>query len=392
MNTGRAILLSLPIVACACDTTGPPDSAYTRRFDEVWRTFDEIYPYFEFKEIDWSRAGEANRPAAERAATQQQLVDAIVAMLASLRDIHVTIRRPDGSQIPTYIPDRALNWDRDVWSAYVTRAEWHQGLTNWGWGRFGDVGYITIGQFNPAQVKIEEVDAAIEQLRPSASIIIDVRMNGGGNSVLADQIAGRFLDATRTGGYVRYRNGPRHGDLGPFMPMTVSPRGPWQYLRPVIVLAGRGSFSSTEMFIGLMREIPHVTIVGDTSGGGSGNPALYDLGEGWQYSVSRWIHYTADRTVTEWNGIPPDIAVGVGPEDFANGDDPVLEYALALASGSEHVVRAHEAVVKELLDLPARRDVTLGHTLDERKTMAQLSSERRRAVPYRRKPAALLRP
>jgi C-terminal processing protease CtpA/Prc len=326
------IVALLLLLACATDPAGPPESVYAQRFDDVWRTFDEIYPYFEFKEIDWVRARVEHRPAAERAATQQQLADAVVALLGSLRDIHVTIKRPDGSQISTYTPKRAANWDRAAWSAHVNRGEWHQGQTNWGWARFAEVGYIAIGQFNPAQVKIEEVDAAIEQLRPSSAMIIDVRMNGGGNSQLADQIAGRFLAASRVGGFVRYRNGPRHGDLGPFMPITVSPRGPWQYQRPVIVLAGRGSFSSTEMFVGLMREVPHVTIVGDTTGGGSGNPAFYDLGEGWEYSVSRWIHYTADRTVVEWNGIPPDVAVPAGLEDFGRGVDPVLDYALRLAS------------------------------------------------------------
>ena len=51
-----------------------------------------------------------------------------------------------------------------------------------------------------------------------------------------------------------------------------------------------------------MREFPNVTLAGDTTVGASGNPAFYDLGGGWQYSVSRWIETTANlrRSPFKW--------------------------------------------------------------------------------------------
>jgi C-terminal processing protease CtpA/Prc len=76
-----------------------------------------------------------------------------------------------------------------------------------------------------------------------------------------------------------------------------------------------------------MRELPTVTILGDTTGGSSGNPRHHRLGA-WTYTVSRWIEWTADRRVIEWNGIPPDSVVRWDPNVVALGEDPVLAAAL----------------------------------------------------------------
>ena len=48
--------------------------------------------------------------------------------------------------------------------------------------------------------------------------------------------------------------------------------------------------------------------------------------------VSRWIEWTADRQVIEWNGIPPDTFIRWDANALALGRDPVLEAALARAT------------------------------------------------------------
>ena len=44
--------------------------------------------------------------------------------------------------------------------------------------------------------------------------------------------------------------------------------------------------------------------------------------------MSRWIEFTADNQVIEDAGISPDIFVTAIASDFANGVDPVLDFAL----------------------------------------------------------------
>ena len=52
------------------------------------------------------------------------------------------------------------------------------------------------------------------------------------------------------------------------------------------------------------------------------------LANGWTYTVSRWIAYTADDQVIEDVGISPRVFVPAGPGDFIQGRDPVLDWAL----------------------------------------------------------------
>ena len=339
--SGRAVtvlwlLIPLLLVGGGCrDATAPAGGVYASRFESVWRRFDETYPYFEFKQIDWDAEHAQYAARAEAATSQEELVAVLVDMLAPLRDLHVDLIRPNGSQVPTYRPDVAMNWDRDTWLSYIHTIVWHQASgSTWGWGRFGDVGFILIGDWNGAHVQATAVDVALDSLRDTRAIIVDVRPNPGGNSSIAYAVAARFAATAWIGGYVQYRNGPRHDDLGPLMTDPISPRGSWQYLKPVFLLIGRGNASSSEHFISAMRELPSVRVLGDTTVGATANPALYDLGDGWQYTVSRWIGYTADKQVIEWNGIAPDEVVPWSPEDFARLYDPVLEHALVAAGGA----------------------------------------------------------
>ncbi len=327
------IAVSATVSGCG-DAAGPDGGGYAGRFDDLWRTFDQTYPYFEYKAIDWEAARTEFRPRAEAAGSQAELVAVVLEMLEPLRDLHVNLYRPRGAAIPTYAPAVERNWDRDTWLAYMADADWHTtGGSGWGWGRFGDVGYILIGDWSGEHVQPTDVDVALDSLRNTRSIIFDVRTNPGGNSSIAYAVAGRFSATPWIGGYVQYRTGPRHGDLGPLMSEPIQPRGAWQYLKPVYLLVGRGDASSSEGFISAMRELPNVRVLGDTTIGASGNPALYEMGEGWRYSVSRWIAYTGDGEVIEWNGIPPDEVVPWSEDDFARDYDPVLERALAEARG-----------------------------------------------------------
>jgi hypothetical protein len=335
-HLAHALSLAGCLVFPACGSDGPSEPGDPRpgaaAFLEFWQEFDRTYPYFAFKQIDWNRDRPALIEQAASASDDSALVAVLREAVEPLRDVHVWFRRPDGSALASYVPPHAHNWDRTIWLGYTSRLNWHQMQTNWGWGRVGEIGYIAIGAWNTAQVKIAEVDAALEQLRETRALIIDVRMNGGGNDALALQLAQRFAATTVRYAAVRFRNGPRHTDFGPWMDREFSPRGPWRYSNPVYVLVGRGCFSSNESFIAAMGELPQVTLVGDTTGGSSGNPKEVNLvvdgrDTGWRYSVPRWMEVTASGAVIEWNGIAPDVVVPFDADAVAVGRDPVLDWA-----------------------------------------------------------------
>jgi hypothetical protein len=330
--TRGSVLVAAALAGCG-DAQGPAEFNGAATFDSFWETFDRTYSYFELKHIDWNAARAAYRDRAANAADHVSLVNVLREMVEPMRDVHIWFRDPAGTTIATWQPTHFRNWNRDVWLAYMGANRWVQQRTNWGYADFSGIPYIAIGSWNTSQVNIDTVDAVLNQFRDKPAIIIDVRMNGGGNDALALQVAGRFTRETRLIEYVQFRDGPDHDDFTPLQPRYLQPRGPWQYEGNVVVLSGRGVYSSNETFISALREIPSVTVMGDTTGGSSGNPGEFELGGGWTYFVPRWIAYTPDGRVIEWNGIEPDLIIPVTAADFAAGRDPVLDFALSFLRG-----------------------------------------------------------
>jgi hypothetical protein len=319
----RRAVLPLALALLACGDAAPAGRA--ERFDAAWRTFDARYALFGVKPVDWAALREVHRPRAAAARDDDELAAAVAALLGELRDAHVFLRAPDGSQRPTYVPTSATNFDPGAWRAQAARL----GIVarrGWGHGRLGAVPYVYVTLWAPPFAPAD-LDAWLETVRDAPALVLDLRMNPGGDDALARPVIARFADAERVAFRFRTRAGPGHDDLSTPVEVRVAPGGAWQFTRPVLLLAGRGSASTTEEVVSALREYPHVTVAGERTMGTMGNPGLHDLGNGWVYSVPRWRCSTADGLEVEDLGIPPDVEVPVAAEDRAAGRDPVLEFA-----------------------------------------------------------------
>jgi hypothetical protein len=325
------------VVAAGCrgssgQPVGPTEPAPTEvgaQFEQMWATFDRIYSYFDYKRIDWNalKAEFAPRVAG---ASQTQLVMLVQEMLGRLHDQHVVLTS-GSTTLRTYVPNYSFNWDNGVWQQYLARgnAQVRGGAVS---ATIDGAPYIAVQSWDPGRTSVSNLDAFLDAFRDRAALIVDVRMNPGGNDQLAFEFAGRFATTTTTAGFVQFRNGPGHSDFTPRQARTFSPRGSFQFTRPVLLLVGRFCASSNESFIAGMQQLPQVTLIGDTTGGATANPQTFMLGGGWSYTVSRWIEYTASGQVIEDQGIAPAIAVPVSSGDFQSGRDPVLDYAIARAA------------------------------------------------------------
>jgi len=322
----RSLALALTIAACRDAPTAP--STPVGMFDAFWATYDRDYSYFAYKRINWDSLRSVYRPNAIAAASETELIPILKQMVAPLRDLHAWFVRPDGRVDLTYASNAGVNWDAFVWTRLTDTCDLVYAKPELGHCTMLGLGYVFIKSWSESHFTIADLDAVVDRYRDAPGMIIDVRPNAGGLDKLALALAGRFAASQTTIGYIQFRNGPDHDDFGDQITRRVSPRGTFQFLKPVIVLAGRGSYSSNETFVSAMRELPSVTILGDTTGGSSGNPAQHRLGA-WQYSVPRWIEWTADRRVIEWNGIPPDVFVPWTQSEVSSGRDPVLSAALA---------------------------------------------------------------
>jgi hypothetical protein len=323
-------LAGLLAAGCGSFLVGSDPAATDRGavFEQVWQDLDRHYSFFVSKGIDWDSLHDVYVVPARQAATDRALADAIGAMLAELRDVHVDLFTPGRTYRYTGYDSLPAFFDPQlVHAQYVTD------LRNAPNGRlqFGraasDVGYLWIPSFGGSGFGAD-LDVALAQLAGVRALIVDVRNNGGGNNQNGLEIAARFADRSRTYGAVRYRSGPRHDDFTPPLTLTVSPGGR-RFSGPVTVLTNRRDASSTEDFVLAMRVLPTVTVVGDTTLGAFGNPLTRELVNGWTYRFSQWIEYGPDGTSYEAIGLAPGVWVRGSAAELQNGHDAILDSALA---------------------------------------------------------------
>jgi C-terminal processing protease CtpA/Prc len=135
--------------------------------------------------------------------------------------------------------------------------------------------------------------------------------------------------------YRRQKIGPGKDNYSSWKSSFIGPKGSYQFLKPVVVLTSRATSSSAEMFVMAMQVLPNVTIVGDTTGGGVGNPIFRELPNGWSYRLSTEIEADAQGRIVEGVGVYPDVPVLTTAADSANGIDRMLEKGIEIIRKSQ---------------------------------------------------------
>lgn len=327
------LLAAAALLAGCSSATGPGPNDHLGAFDRYWETFDRVYPMFPLKGVDWKAQRAAFRPRAEQATSTDQLVTLLREMTEPLHDVHTGLVDPDGRLYQPWTPTATINWDRPQWLASLGGMRYTQVKPNLGHGTLpGGIAYVVFGGWNRAQFDVADVDRVLDEVSAAPALVVDVRMNGGGSDALAFAAAGRFLTQRRSAGTVQVRDGASYTSLGPPQSIQVSPRGP-RLTMPVVVLTGRGIFSSNEEFVDVMRQEPQVTTMGDTTGGGSGNPQERQLYAGWKFRVPTWLHLASDGEPIEGRGIAPERYAAWDAAAARAGRDVVLEAAVAWLQG-----------------------------------------------------------
>ncbi len=332
------LLLSLP--SCVDSFLEPePDRPEdpVLNFDLLWREFDRHYSFFLQKDVDWDGAYARYRPRVDAGTSPAQLLGVVSEMLDELRDGHVNVRSPVGAYAYDAWKDgHPDNFDLQLISEeYFAEPPTRASAGPFVYGRLRDgPGYVHIRTFGGDGFG-RGIDEALRAMDGVPALVVDIRDNGGGSDLNLDEVVGRFTDRKRRYRYVQYRDGPGHDDFTDPIADHVEPRGARRFRGPVAVLTNRLNFSAAEDFVLAMRLLPNVVVVGDTTGGGMGNPIGRELPNGWTYRLSRWQVYDADRVLLlDGEGLVPDVAIRFTDAFAAQDRDPILESALfELAAG-----------------------------------------------------------
>lgn len=297
-------------------------------FDALWTILDEHYTFFEYKNVDWDAVGKQYRAKITRGINSGELFNLCSDMLKELKDGHTNLI--NASDVSRYwIWEKyPINYDERLIDEHYLNFEYkrtsgikYQILSS-------NIGYMYYGDFSNG-IGEGNLDAILAYLASSDGLIIDVRSNGGGFLTNVEKLVGRFINEKMTVGSISHKTGPAHDAFSKPYNYEFSPaKGRQHYNKPVVVLCNRGSFSATNNFVSIMKQLPNVTIIGDTTGGGCGLPFTSELPNGWSVRFSAAVIRDAEGNITEF-GVAPDIKVDMTEADRLSGHDTILDTAIS---------------------------------------------------------------
>jgi carboxyl-terminal processing protease len=160
----------------------------------------------------------------------------------------------------------------------------------------------------------------IKTMQPTDGLIIDLRGNSGGISLMAAGMCGWLAKRQSSLGSMKLRNSEEQ--------LTVYPQSD-VFRGPIAVLIDGASASTSEIMAGGLRGIKRARVFGQVSAGAA-LPSLFKqlpTGDLFQYAVGDFK--TPDGQVIEGGGIVPDEVVALTREDCAAQRDSVVAAARA---------------------------------------------------------------
>jgi hypothetical protein len=364
-----------------------------RSFDALAAIFREHYAFFAERGVDWERSCAEHRSAITSGAGPERLFEAMTRLLAPLEDNHVSLdTRPtpslfDRDHLAPLGPPLAWKCDRiaalraaiardlgtvasgDFWAAAramqrIVAADLLGGRGSSacnGWLHWGEIapgtGYIGLlrlfGFADSAQARSAQdlprnrvagarflaadcaaleqgLDRALAALRETRSLIVDLRMNGGGFDALALQFAARFADRER----LAFTKAPvLRGIALPAAAIQVKPHAGERYTRPVHLLTSRRTGSAAEILTLALSALPQVVRIGEPTLGILSDNLYKRLPNGWEVGLSNERYAAPGGELYEASGIPPQVAAPVWVEgDLRRGYRRAVDLALELAA------------------------------------------------------------
>jgi len=202
----------------------------------------------------------------------------------------------------------------------------------------GNIGYINIIMFNPLYDSADEINGAMQTVKDTDALIIDLRKCRGGSGDAANFLLSYFFGSkvpvTLLETYFRPQNHT-------FQCQTS--RTPFKYTKPIYALTGGSTGSCGEHFVFALKIHKKATLIGANTAGLAHPVAFVGLDTGILFKVP--IGRTYDPTTKEdWEG------AGVTP-DISCSEDSALTEALKVIYTRLIAEATDEARKRELVEL-----------------------------------------
>ncbi len=181
-------------------------------------------------------------------------------------------------------------------------------------------------------------DAAIDSLRESDAIVLDLRGNFGGVGGMSMGFAGHFLDSTYTIGTMHQRGMTTKFVANPRRTDTRS-RRVTPYAGPLALVVDELSISTTEIFAEGLRAINRAQVFGVQSAGQAlpSVPERLPNGDILYHAIADFTSPTGRQV--EGDGVRPSVVTPLTRGALLAGQDPALDAAVAWAVRSSTLPR-----------------------------------------------------
>lgn len=321
-------IISISLSGCEKELNlGESKSTQTAVFDDLWNFMNTHYAMFTLKKVNWKQVYDEFRPQVKDEMSDQELYRLINSMLYTLKDGHVSLmtKTDTATYLNFYKPfPKNFNYS-NVLNFYLNNDVQFSGPI--AYKIVNRVGYMYIESFSRT-ISDGDLDRIFAAMKDTKGLIVDIRNNTGGQSINAEKLYSRFISERKLVKYEVTKKGPQPNDFYEPEPFYISPK-PSAYKNRIAILTNRMCFSTCNDFALYMSLLPNVTLIGDVTGGGAGNPNNYILLNGWKLQYSATYTLSPSKESIE-DGILPTVPIEITNADEGSGKDPILEKAFEL--------------------------------------------------------------
>jgi carboxyl-terminal processing protease len=308
----RTYFIGLILLLTGCEKLfiKPPANSQKEIFKTIWKNYDMYFSRFEIYSINWDSVYNYYEPKVQNDMSDKDLFNLMCQMLNNLKGGHVWLISPsEFYQVPSG-KNYNYYYNASIVSNYLQSTNKKYMFT---YGKLTDrIGYINISTFFTDEPGYEYIDNILNEFNTCNGIVIDLRNNMGGDNNKAKIVAARFCDTEKAYAYFKIRNGENHNDFSKETYMYIKPNNNKGVQKKIMLLTDNHTGSSGEDFTLMMKALPNVTQIGDSTASSFGSsPIMIKLQNGWMCYVPNSLQYTLNGTLLLDKGIAPDYLITV---------------------------------------------------------------------------------
>lgn len=202
----------------------------------------------------------------------------------------------------------------------------------------GDVAYVALNEFGDNK-DAEEWDKHWPEISKARAVILDVRRNGGGSDEVGAHVLATLIDQPVTlprqespEWIATYRAWGQSEPMERYPVGNLSPDPAHHFAGKVVMLTGPRTFSAAEDMVVVFATSKRGVIVGEATGGSTGQPLMLNLPGGGLARVCTKHDSFPDGKEFVGVGVAPNIPAHLTQQDLVHGRDSMLDAAMKVAT------------------------------------------------------------